>query len=411
MLIVPRFRELQESERRELWATLALRHCPGLGSRSCKTLIDSFGSAYETLASKKSWPSFGVKAQIVQAALSEEWRAAAKAEWDALAFCNPRILLWHNESYPTYLREIPDAPLLLYGEGDFSLLASPCIAIVGSRNATDHGRKIAKYFARNLASCGICVVAGLAQGIDSIAHNAALGEIGRSIGVLGNGIDVCYPVSNTQLFDAMKGRGLLVTEFAPGCKPLAKNFPIRNRLMSGISLGVLVVEATEKSGSLITAKYALEQNREVYAVPGPAMNAHFTGCQKLVRDGARPVFTTEDILQDLSARLKLYGLDAATLTFPLLEESQEDVKNHICQKAAETGKDTKGSSVNAVFATLQPDCQRLVSFLQQHGICHIDRLAEALDAPITSLNVSLMELEIAGYLKRLPGAHYDLVRE
>lgn len=419
MPAVPRFRDLQDSARRELWASLALRHCPGLGTRTCKLLLEKFGSAYDAVIAKKSWQTLGVKPEVIQMATAERWREPAKVEWNALVNCNPRILLWQNDCYPAYLREISDPPLLLYGEGDFTLLASPCIAVIGSRNASEHGRKVARHIARNLASCGICVAAGMARGIDCSAHQAAIKEVGRSIGVLGNGIDVCYPPSNGPLFDMMKTQGLLLTEFAPGCKPAAKNFPIRNRLISGLALGVLVVEAADKSGSLITAKYALEQNREVYAVPGPAMDAHFSGCQRLVREGARSVFTTEDILRDLAPRLQTYGLETSALSFPNTLDGAEDddiaplpslTEDQSCTTQLGNRKDLTESYEQTCFQTLKPDQQKLVCYLNQHGASHIDRLAEALDEPITSLNTILMALELSGYVKRLPGAHYDLVR-
>lgn len=412
MPTVPRFCDLQKAERLELWATLALRHCPGLGARTCKILVGKFGSAYEALCFKNSWKALGIKDKTVHVAVTEGWREEAKAEWDALGRCNPRVLLWRNECYPAYLREIPDSPLLLYGEGDFTLLASPCIAVIGSRNSSEHGRKVASYMARNLASCGICVVAGMARGIDSAAHKAALGEVGRTIGILGTGIDVCYPASNTGLFDAMQEQGLLVTEFMPGCKPLAKNFPVRNRLISGIALGVLVVEAAEKSGSLITAKHALEQNRDVYAVPGPAMNPHFAGCQRLVRDGAHAVFTTEDILRDLAPRLKTYGLDISTLTFPPMDENyEEEAQDKTNQCASQPFEDRGNSSVCVSKPSLPPEFQNVVDFLRQQGVCNIDILAEATGESVTRLNVLLMEMEIAGHLKRLPGAQYALVQK
>lgn len=409
MSIVPRFRDLQECARRELWASLALRHCTGLGARSCKLLLDKFGSAYEALAAQKSWQSVGINPRVVHIAVSEGWRKAAKAEWDALGRSNPRVLLWQNECYPAYLREISDPPLLLYGEGDFSLLSSPCIAVIGSRKASEHGQKVAQHLARELASCGICVVAGMAQGIDSIAHQVAIKEIGRSIGFLGSGIDICYPSFNVPIFESMKKHGLLLTEFAPGSKPLAKNFPIRNRLISGISLGVLVVEAAEKSGSLITAKNALEQNRDVYVVPGPAMNAHFAGCQKLVREGARAVFTTEDILHDLAPRLEVYGLDPSTLSLTTMHapnEESEEQRNETDTIATPVSQEP---TVLVELQTLEPDLQQIVSFLQQHGASHIDKLAEGLDVSVTTLNVKLMELEISGYVARHPGAYYDIV--
>lgn len=152
----------------------------------------------------------------------------------------------------------------------------------------------------------------MALGIDKVAHEAALARIGRSIGVLGTGIDQIYPKANTRVFEEMTEKGLLLTEFAPGAMPLAEHFPIRNRIISGLALGVLVVEAASRSGSLITARLALEQNREVYAVPGSALDTHCLGCQELVRQGARPVFNAEDVLLDLADQLRPFGISHDT---------------------------------------------------------------------------------------------------
>lgn len=198
------------------------------------------------------------------------------------------------------MRQLPDAPALLYCRGDGSLLRAPAFAVVGSRRATAQGKAVAAYMARCLSACGVTIVSGMAQGIDCVAHEAALGRVGRSIGVLGTGIDVRYPACNAGVFAAMEREGLLVSEFPPGAPPLPTNFPVRNRIISGLALGVLVAEAASRSGSLVTARLALEQNREVYAVPGPALDAHCLGSQDLVRQGARPVFNAEDVLRDLA---------------------------------------------------------------------------------------------------------------
>ena len=236
------------------------------------------------------------------------WRTEARKEWDSARNLAARILLWADPAYPSLLRQLPDAPALLYCRGDGSLLRAPAFAVVGSRRATAQGKAVAAYMARCLSACGVTIVSGMAQGIDCVAHEAALGRVGRSIGVLGTGIDVRYPACNAGVFAAMEREGLLVSEFPPGAPPLPTNFPVRNRIISGLALGVLVAEAASRSGSLVTARLALEQNREVYAVPGPALDAHCLGSQDLVRQGARPVFNAEDVLRDLADRLRPYGV-------------------------------------------------------------------------------------------------------
>lgn len=410
---VPRFASLDEDGRRELWAVLALRHCPGLGSRGRKRIFERFGSAFLALEHKASWDGLGIRAQALAALKSEIWREAAKLEWDAIVRCNPHILFWHSETFPELLRQIPDSPILLYGEGDFSLLKSPCVAVVGARNASPDGCRIATYMARNLAACGISVVAGMATGIDSCAHRAALGQVGGSIGVLGTGIDVEYPRCNGPLYDDMRRKGLLLAEYAPQTKPLPGNFPVRNRIISGLSLGVLVVEAAENSGSLITARLALEQNRDVYAVPGPALNPHCSGCQKLVRDGAHPVFTVEDILRDLAPRLHSFGVDTAQLLLDHPDSQRATSDDNPCESQQSVHIQTVSQRSNIIQEqnrlSLEPEQQKVFNWLQVHGASHTDQLAIALEMPVPQLTVVLMGLEVLGHIRRLPGARYETV--
>jgi DNA processing protein len=283
---------MDADQRREFWATLALRHCKGIGARTLAKLLRLYGSAYGAVEARQRWGDAGLLSASREFA-AESWRAAARREWDSARGLEARILLWSDPGYPPLLREIPDAPAVLYCRGDGSLLRAPVFAVVGSRRATAQGKAAAAYMARCLAACGLTIVSGMAQGIDRVAHEAALGQVGRSIGVLGTGIDVRYPAANAPVFAAMEREGVLVSEFPPGTPPMAANFPVRNRIISGLALGVLVAEAASRSGSLVTARLALEQNREVYAVPGPALDAHCLGSQDLVRQGARPVFNAE----------------------------------------------------------------------------------------------------------------------
>ncbi|WP_231039187.1 DNA-processing protein DprA, partial [Nitratidesulfovibrio oxamicus] len=206
-----------------------------------------------------------------------------------------------------------DAPAVLYCRGDASLLANHAVAVVGSRLSSRAGRGVAADIAYSLSAAGVTVVSGLARGIDREAHVAALEEVGSTIGVLGTGIDVVYPPEHAELFERMEATGLLVSEYAPGTLPLPAHFPVRNRIISGFSVGVLVVEAAARSGSLITARLALEQGREVYAVPGPATAQYTCGCRGLIEQGARPVATAEDMLADLAPVL---GMELAALAAP-----------------------------------------------------------------------------------------------
>jgi DNA processing protein len=252
---------LDDAQRAEYWASLALRHAQGLGPRSCKRLLDHFGSAGEAVRNPHAWPAAKVYQDKAVHLIDASWRPHALKEWEGARVLNADIVLRQDPRYPQRLKELPDAPPLLYCRGDMRLLQAPCVAIVGSRNCSPEGMAVARTLAADLSAAGITIVSGLAIGIDSQAHLAALRHPGRTVAVLGTGIDVVYPKSNAQLFAHIASEGLILTEFMPASPPNAKHFPIRNRLISGLSLGVLIVEATRKSGSLIPARYALEQNR------------------------------------------------------------------------------------------------------------------------------------------------------
>ncbi|MGA8260732.1 MAG: DNA-processing protein DprA [Arenicellales bacterium] len=200
--------------------------------------------------------------------------------------------------YPWLLRQIPDPPLLLFVEGDPSCLSLPCLSIVGSRNPTPQGREISASFARRLADLGFTIVSGLALGIDGCAHRGAL-ETGSTVGVCAHGLDTVYPHAHRQLAAAIRERGALVSEFPTGVRPRRHNFPQRNRIISGMSVGTLVVEAGLRSGSLITARFSAEQNREVFAVPGSIHSPQSRGCHDLIKNGARLVESLEDVFQEL----------------------------------------------------------------------------------------------------------------
>ena len=443
---------MDEAARKEYWASLALRHCRGLGARSAARLARHFGSAYAAVQARELWHEAGVnKGQAAELATGS-WRVTAREEWDRARDLAASIVLWTDPEYPVLLRPVIDAPLLLYCRGDLSLLQSPGFAVVGSRKATKHGRSVAEYMARCLSACGIAIVSGMALGIDRVAHEAALERVGRSIGVLGTGIDMLYPVGNMTVFDEMERRGLLISEFAPGTLPHAGNFPIRNRIISGLSLGVLVVEAAQRSGSLITARLALEQNREVYAVPGPALDAHCLGCQDLVRQGAHAVFSAEDVLRDLAEQLRPFGISEVDV--PAEEEGLlEDVPAPEAPKVSESSAASRGvvagkpgraktngldaptgehASENASIiddasskaGTVQPlnEGERtaaenaaaadgnagLLEYLRQHGPTHADVLADAAGLSAAAANAALVGLEMLGKVRRLPGARYEV---
>jgi DNA processing protein len=234
-----------------------------------------------------------------------------------------------DDDYPELLTQLNDPPPLLYVRGNQDALHLPALAIVGSRNPTSGGARNAFEFSRHLARCGFCIVSGLAQGIDAAAHRGALEAGAATVAFLGNGIDIVYPPSNRELADAIVVNGALVSEYPPGTPPLRAYFPQRNRLISGLSLGTLVVEAARRSGSLITARLASEQGREVFALPGSIHNPLARGCHQLLRDGAKLVESVDDIMTELAplaGHLKLITTESTQKEVSVASDDEEYVK-------------------------------------------------------------------------------------
>lgn len=273
-----------------------------------------------------------------------------------------------DEDYPPVLREIVDPPSALFTRGRTELLITPAVAIVGSRRASRYGLAVAERLAADLASSGITVVSGLARGIDQAAHEGALRVGGRTIGVLGTGIDIDYPRGSRSLRSRMTTDGLLITEYPHGTPPRPANFPVRNRIISGLSLGTVIVEATDRSGSLITARTAAEQNREVFAVPGSIFGQGSEGPHRLIQYGAKLVHDLDDILEELAV-----GLPA---------KSSEEVRQ--CARP-------KGLA-GQVLDQMAFDEPR-----------HVDLIANRLDVSLTRLSAALLELEMEGLIRPAPG--------
>ena len=302
------FADLSPEARNELWAVLALRHAEGVGALRSRRLLAAFGSALaaaeQGLANPAAWKGLTPPA-AARAFASGSWRASAKREWDMLRRDEFIFLLHTDEAFPESLKTLDDAPLLLYCRGDLSLLRGPAVAVVGARECTRDGIALTAYIARDLSQAGVTVISGMAKGIDRAAHLAAMEGPGRSVAVLGTGVDVPYPPCNSDIYGLLVERGLALSEFAPGVTARPAHFPVRNRIISGLAQGVLVVQAAGRSGSLITARLALEQNRSVFAAPGHPFSAESAGCHELIRRGAIPVFKADDILADLAPLLTL----------------------------------------------------------------------------------------------------------
>jgi len=290
-----------------LRAWLALSLTRGLGGEGARRLLKEFGSPDAVFAASISSLKSVVKTDVaveISKGISDDTVTPVLA-W--LEHNNNHIITLADNDYPQALLNIPDPPLLLYVKGQLDLLNRPALAVVGSRSATPQGINNAEAFAKALSDAGLCIISGLAHGIDAAAHRGALRgqgkEYGSSIAIVGTGLDIVYPAANRDLAHLLAQQGALISEFPLGTPPLAANFPRRNRLISGMSLGCLVVEASLQSGSLITARLALEQGRDVFAIPGSIHAPQSKGCHALLKQGAKLVETAQDILEELGGML------------------------------------------------------------------------------------------------------------
>lgn len=285
-------------------------HCqPGIGSGALADIVRVFGCPRKALSEDISlWGDEPIAPRILSALMMCQKAPpdSVLRQWENFQCMGIHVICPTDDTYPELLAAINDPPGLLYVRGQLSALAQPQLAIVGSRNASHAGLDTARAFAGELANHGLVVTSGLALGIDTAAHQGALEGGGQTIAVLGTGVDSVYPRRNAKLADAIVENGALVSEFAPGTEPKAGHFPRRNRIIAGLSYGTLVVEAAPRSGSLITARLALDYNREVFAVPGSIHNPRVRGCHQLIRDGAALVETVPDILTELAIPLKTY---------------------------------------------------------------------------------------------------------
>ncbi len=425
---------MTDAARQDVWACLCLKHAPGLGLRTVKRILERFPSASAAVDHARSWLELGLATSAqVQGFLAESWRKDAEAELAALEEHGLNVLAASDPRFPQRLREIPDPPVLLYYTGDPGLLANPSLAMVGSRDCSRYGIELAYRIAMDLADAGVTVISGLAYGIDREAHLGGLTGPGSSIAVMGTGLDLVYPAANRDLWSALAAKGLVVTEFGPGTKPIGANFPLRNRIISGLSLGVLVVEASTRSGSLITARLAMEQGREVFAVPGPVSLPSYRGCHEIINKGARLVHSAQDVLRELAPQIKAFldGEGARTapggrpvaVRVPLLPEAKpaktpRKRRGSMCPAPAR--QDAPPSAAGPAHAPAsvatpcpapaEPPAQGLERELSEHlaamGATHIDALCRAFSADAARISSTLVLLELKGVVRRLPGGYY-----
>lgn len=424
---VTSFNRMNEGQRKEFWAALALKHTEGLGQRGAANLLKIYDSAYAAIQQPDQWKQAGVHEPAVEAFKSESWREPAGAEWALAKNSQTGILLWTNPYYPQRLKEIPTPPLFLYFQGNIELLANPSVGVVGARRASTDALAASSRVALELSKAGVTVISGLARGVDSEAHKAALSGPGGTVAVLGCGLDIHYPPENKSLQNEIAASGLLLSEYAPGAKPEAYHFPIRNRLISALSLGVLVVEAAGRSGSLITARLALEYGREVFAMPGKFAASKAQGSHELIRRGAKPVLDLDDMLIELLPWLRAYAEfgKQAVLVGEMVETAEAARKEAAKQqetparKPAEPGQKaakTKGTTQKPAQKTYPTAARQkselganILKLLENEGPLQADSICALLKVSAAKVSSELLILELAGNIKRYPGMIYALI--
>ena len=361
---------------------------PGIGPRKATQLLERFGSADNVFhATRSELESLRIRAETIESILKREFHARAADELNKVKDIGGDVLILDDGSYPVLLREIADPPITLYVKGDWaSCFDAPCVAVIGSRRCSTYGENASEMLARDLAERGVCIVSGFARGIDTAAHRGAIRGKGKTIAVLGTGIDNVYPKENARLVDEiLASGGAIVSQFPLETPPLKENFPYRNRIISGLSYGVLLVEASERSGSLITARLAMEQNREVLAVPGNITSKNSFGTNYLIKSGAKLVQQWQDVVTELPSEI------SARILPPQLDDKTAD---------------EKPPPPTLAPAGLSTNERTIWQHLSADESLHIDALLEVSGLSFGDLNAALLGLEMRELIRVLPGKCY-----
>jgi DNA processing protein len=381
---------------------LALRRVRGVGPRTARLLLEAFATPERIFAlDEKELTGAGIPRSTARNFREFHDFEALDRELCELPRIGARLLRWSDPEYPANLREIADPPPYLFIQGRLNPAEKQYLAVVGARAASDAGRHMARRLGLELAAKGLIVVSGLARGIDTEAHQGALDAGGRTVAVLGCGIDVVYPAENRKLAQAIvESDGALLSELPIGTPPMAENFPGRNRILSGLCLGVVVVEAAERSGSLITARTALDQNRQVFAVPGSPVSGRSRGSNRLLRDGARLVECVEDVIEELAPQL-------ANLAPRSLEPKADDSAG----RSFSIGSVSPGSvsrTALALGSEESVDVKRLLDCLKNVEKQHVDSIIELSGLKAQTVLRLLMDLELRGIIAQHPGKLFSL---
>jgi DNA processing protein len=366
---------------------LAISLTPGLGPTRSRKLVEHFGSPEAVFrASLTELEASGIQAVSAQSLATGKSAELARDEIAQAAAAGVILLSMDDPFYPPRLKEIYDPPLILRVRGNPEALTKPGIAMVGTRHPTPYGSGMAERLACDLAAQGLVIISGMARGVDTASHRGAISAKGKTVAVFGTGVDVIYPKENSRLSEQILALGgALISEFPLGTFAAPQNFPIRNRIISGMSVGVLVVEAAEYSGTRITARCALEQNRDVFAVPGNVTNKNSWGPNTLIKQGAKLVATWEDVWEDLPAEVRL------ALTPPASPESSDADSASLFPDEG-----------------LPPHEKRILTLLKADEATHIDEIVERLENDLSSSEIfaALFELELAGKIRQMPGKNF-----
>lgn len=360
---------------------------PGIGPRRLLRAVERCGTASNVVhLPLTELEALQLPAQSAQFIASGEAGNVADQELEKIYASGVTLLTWHDEAYPERLRQIYDPPALLWLRGDASLLSRPIISVVGTRHPTPYGTGMAETLARDLALRGLIILSGMARGVDTAAHKGAIAAKRPTVAVWGTGVDVIYPKENKSLAEQIvAGGGAVLSELSLGTFPAPQNFPRRNRILSGMSVGVLVIEAAEYSGTRVTARCALEQNRDVFAVPGNVTNKNAWGPNLLIKQGAKLTATWEDVWEELPTDIRL-------------------------RLEADEGFASQATPEASLFeeSPLPPSEARVLGALRQDEALQMDEILEKLEPELSSSEVftALFELELAGRIRQLPGKNY-----
>lgn len=355
------------------------------------TILMEYFETIESVYISKSFNNIYGITDLDKNKLCDKDLSNAKRVVEKIAKLNAKIVVFDDENYPELLKNIPNPPYVLYIQGAVPELDKVLtIGVVGTRKTTDYGRIVTERICRDLAKDGVVTVGGLAKGIDAVGAWATLDAGGMAVGVIGNGLDIVYPKENAELINAVAHNGCVLTEYAPGTPPISTNFPVRNRIIAGISRGVLVTEAPEKSGALITARYALDNCRDVFAVPRAVTDTKYLGTNIIIQQGAKLVNNAADIICEYPYAVKITPK----------ERKIEEIKPKVISNRVAVTDDEK-------YDKLNQSEKDIIDILKKKDT-QIDEISRELQMPVGELNQKLIMLEVKGFVKKLPGSGYQL---